>query len=827
MDVSGLVARVAWYRFCTTWHRRWAGYLTIAALVGLLGGLAMGAIAGARRTQSSFPSFLANSNPSDLTTIYNGADTGYDPTLVNTLAHLPHVTHLESVATLNTFEIGSNGAPVESVVANTVGSVDGLLLDQDRAFVSEGRLPDPLRRDEAVTTVAAARALGLHLGSVIRLGFYTQEQTLDPGYGTASVAPYLRADVTLVGVGVTNDSVVQDEFERSAGGLLLTPALTRELLECCANGTFSGLQLEHRSRDVAAVETEIENALPPDTGFYIRDSSVAEAKAERAIRPESIAFGVFGGIAALAALLIAAQVIGRQLRLGMDELETLRALGAGPSMTTSDGLLGIGAAVVAGTLLAGAVSIGLSPFAPIGPVRPVDPSAGIAFDWTVLGLGCLVLTVTLGAVALVLSYRRAPHRLALRSRRPGERDSTLARAAAASRLPVTAVAGIRFALSPGPRGNTVPVRSAILGATLAMVVVSATLTFGSSLHTLVTRPTLYGWNWDYALEPPGGGVTIDGSRARELLDHDPYVGAWTGVSFDNLRIDGLTIPVLGGEPNATISPPILSGHGLDAPDEIVLGATTLTQLHKHVGDTVDAGYGTLNTVTRLRIVGTATLPAVGAPQNQHVSMGTGALVSHLLIPGTGSSAGNAGPNAIFVRLPLGADPAASLASLQAVADALYSPTGGPVSVLSVQRPAEIANYRSMGTTPIVLGATLAAGALSALALTLMASVRRRRRELALLKVLGFTRRQVAVVVAWQSSVAVVIGIVIGVPLGVALGRFLWRLFANNIHVVPAPSVPTLSVALVAVGGLVLANLMAAIPGRIAGNTPTALLLRTE
>ncbi len=360
-----------------------------------------------------------------------------------------------------------------------------------------------------------------------------------------------------------------------------------------------------------------------------------------------------------------------------------------------------------------------------------------------------------------------------------------------------------------------------------MVVMAATLTFGSSLHTLVSRPALYGWNWDYALEPPGGGVTMDAQRAKPLLDRDPYVGAWTGVTFDTLRIDGLTIPVLGGEPNAPVEPPILSGHGLEAADEIVLGGTSLAQLHKHVGDTVDASYGTLTTVTRLRIVGTATLPAVGAPQNQHVSMGTGALVPHGLIPGTGSSSGLGGPNAIFVRLRPGADAAGSLASLRSVADALYSPANGPVSVLSVQRPAEIANYRSMGTTPILLGATLAAGALAALALTLMASVRRRRRELALLKVLGFTRRQVAVVVAWQSSVAVVIGTVVGVPLGVALGRFLWRLFANNIHVVPAPSVPTLSIALVGVGGLVLVNLMAAIPGRIAGNTPTALLLRTE
>ena len=48
-------------------------------------------------------------------------------------------------------------------------------------------------------------------------------------------------------------------------------------------------------------------------------TAVEEAKAERAIEPESIALGVFGAIAALAALLIAGQLIGRQIRFGADE----------------------------------------------------------------------------------------------------------------------------------------------------------------------------------------------------------------------------------------------------------------------------------------------------------------------------------------------------------------------------------------------------------------------------------------------------------------------------------------------------------------------------
>ena len=116
---------------------------------------------------------------------------------------------------------------------------------------------------------------------------------------------------------------------------------------------------------------------------------------------------------------------------------------------------------------------------------------------------------------------------------------------------------------------------------------------------------------------------------------------------------------------------------------------------------------------------------------------------------------------------------------------------------------------------------------SALGLTLAASVRRRRRDLALLKALGFTRPQLAVTIAWQASIAALVGIIVGVPVGIALGRWLWDLFARGIYVVPVSSVPVVEVVVVALGALVLANLVAAIPGRMAARTPTALVLRAE
>jgi ABC-type lipoprotein release transport system permease subunit len=150
-----------------------------------------------------------------------------------------------------------------------------------------------------------------------------------------------------------------------------------------------------------------------------------------------------------------------------------------------------------------------------------------------------------------------------------------------------------------------------------------------------------------------------------------------------------------------------------------------------------------------------------------------------------------------------------------------------MSVLSVQRPAEIVNYRTMGSTPALLGIGLAAGAVVALGLTLIASVRRRRRDFAVLRTLGFTGRQLGSAVAWQSSVAVAIGTIIRVPLGIIVGRSLWDLFAHEINAIPVPTVPVALVVLIVVGGVVLANIVAAVPGRIAARTPAALLLRAE
>jgi FtsX-like permease family len=854
------VLGVAWYRFRATLGSRWRGYLSVVLLIGLLGGVAMASVAAGRRTQSSYPTFLASTNPSDLTVSIgsNSPDAGsFDAAVTTAIARLPDLRRVDSLVSPAVVPLAADGAPslagLQSSFLQFVGSPGGMFFNEDRATVVAGRMADPARADQAVMTESAAQQARLHIGQVLPLGYYTAAQIASPGFGTPRVRPRLRVNVRLVGIVVLNRQVVQDDVDRASGFVIFTPALIRAATAASPGGHLTlapgapvlyGMQLDHGGRDVAAVERAFARVAPADSNYTFNAASRVVTEVEIAVKPESVAVGVFGAIAGLVALVIGILAISRQFRWESEDRQVLRALGAGPAAAVGGDLAGVLVAVVLGSLLAVAVAAGLSPLAPLGPVRPVYPSPGIAFDWTVLGTGLVVLACGLGAAAVALAYLGAPHRAA-RSARPATRGSGLARLAESAGLPVTGVVGVRFALEPGRGRTAVPVRSALLGAVLAVAVVVAALTFASGLSTLVSHPALYGWNWNYMLDTPNDVPPV----ARAMLGHDPEVAGWAGADIYPMDIDGQYVPSLVADPPSRVAPPILSGHGLTARNQIVLGSTTLALLRKHVGDTVYASLGTPKDFpgyippTRLAIVGTATFPAIGYSSliADHPSMGTGALFSAAIEPpalvraATSPDPNLNGPQYVFVRLRAGVSAAAGLASLQHIADAANKVIAADpnavgnthVFVLGVQRPAQIVNYRTIGATPIVLAAGLAAGAIAALGLTLTAAVVRRRRDLALLKALGFTGRQLRAAVSWQSTVAAVTGIAIGAPLGIILGRQLWILFARNVNAVPDATVPALSVFLVALGALVFANLAAAFPGHTASRSPTALVLRAE
>ena len=129
--------------------------------------------------------------------------------------------------------------------------------------------------------------------------------------------------------------------------------------------------------------------------------------------------------------------------------------------------------------------------------------------------------------------------------------------------------------------------------------------------------------------------------------------------------------------------------------------------------------------------------------------------------------------------------------------------------------------------PLVLSALVVAIAAAALAHTLLMAIRRRRRDLAVLKTLGFDRRQVLATVAWQATTFAAVALALGLPLGIAAGRWTWNLVADELGVVPEPVTPVPLILLVIPAAVVLANLVAVVPARVAATTRPALVLRAE
>lgn len=207
------VRRVWAYRARATFGLRWRAYLSLVLLIGLVGGVAMGALAAARRTQSSYEVYLASTNPSNLsvgTALYApalGFRTGYDGPLVRKISHLPHVRRAESYASMYIVPVRTDGQPTTAAFkANftVYGSVDGEFFNQDRATVVQGRMADPGKANEIVMSVGAAHALGLHVGQTVEWGAYANSQPSSGG--GPSGQPFLRRRLTLVGTVVLNNA---------------------------------------------------------------------------------------------------------------------------------------------------------------------------------------------------------------------------------------------------------------------------------------------------------------------------------------------------------------------------------------------------------------------------------------------------------------------------------------------------------------------------------------------------------------------------------------------------------------------------------------------
>ena len=219
----------------------------------------------------------------------------------------------------------------------------------------------------------------------------------------------------------------------------------------------------------------------------------------------------------------------------------------------------------------------------------------------------------------------------------------------------------------------------------------------------------------------------------------------------------------------------------------------------------------------MRVTGTAIFP----PLDDTIQLGVGAELTaggllSLAPPGV-----RLPPfNGVIVKFRDGVSPRQGIQALAARVD-----RSGPFVVSGPTTPADLVNFGQLQDLPLLLGLPLVLLALLTVAHLLLTSVRRRRRDLAVLRAIGFTAAQVRSTISWIAIALVAVALVIGVPVGAILGRLAWRLFGEQLGIVPVTVVPVASVAVLAVAGLVLARAIAVVPGVAAGRARPGNVLR--
>jgi len=795
--------------------------LTVALIGGLLGTVALGALAGARRTASAYGRYLASINASDVFVDIPGPSLPAIPRI----AALPGVRESSAWVGLAAYPVIHGRVDDSFAASDLVGSFNGELFRQDRMTVLAGRLPRLGSVGEIALTPAAAREFGVGVGGRVTWQFY--------GIRLPSGTPYPAGRSTFVVTGtVVVPPVLTDQFDDVPNAAVLPPAATARYLRGQFQYAWVGLRLTAGAAGIPALQSEIDGLHNSQLLFSIRRMDIVHNEVQQAIRPQAVALAVFGVLAALAMLVLVGQGLAQLLSRSAGEVSVLRAVGAARGQAALAAGLEGGIAVVAGVMLAVVGAYAVSPLAPVGPVRRFDPARGFEADPLVLAGGGAVLALVLLGVLAVLAWRAVRPA----GRKPAVRPSVIAVAAAAAGLPVPAVIGARHALERGSGPRPAAVRASLAGSAAAVTAVVMAAVFGASLNGLVSHPARYGWNWNLLIEAEGGYGNWKPAVMDHLVDHQPGVTGWSQFGFSQVLIDGREVPVMGLQREVgSVGPPTTSGHPVAGPGQIELGTSTLRQLGKQVGGQVRVGTG--KTARTLTIVGTVTLPSFGLIFADHVSLGRGALLPEstlLAIQDVTAGAPSqeaaaafpAFPSAVAIDMAPGTSAdARRLVSRIASAD----PDGQPGSTypLGPQRGAAILNAAQMGSQPLALAIGLAAAAVLAVALTVLASVRQRRRQLAVLKALGLRRGQLRAIVAWQVSIILVIAAAIGVPAGVAAGRWAWATFGGVVGFVPASIVPVLPVVLGFVALLAAGNLLALAPALIAARTPPAAALRAE
>jgi FtsX-like permease family len=824
---------VLWMRARAQLRGRVGANLFLALLVGLAGALVLAAAAGARRSEAALPRFLAANQTVDAAVYVPASSPSDDLSEARRrVGALPEVHQVFRATGWTT------GALILAVAdpadpsrwhrqLGTAALDPGGSVVFGRPIVVAGHLPNERRPGEVAVDEELAQRRHLRVGSRVRVGAFTSEQLGPAGEGRAVAPRGAVADLLVAGIiryprdllPVVTD---QESLLVNGGDLYLTPAYWRRYGPDIANyGIGLAVQLHNGQADLPQLRAGLRRLYGGEALAEGADASSGDkaitAATRRAIGLESAALAAFAVLTALAALLLVGQTIGRQVVVEAAEAPILRVLGMTRGQLVGVAVVRATPVAVAGSVLAVVGAVALSPATPLGVARRAEQDLGVAVDLPVLAVGAVAVIAGVLACAVLAGWRagRAPAGgLAVAEVAGAERPSRIAGTLAAAGLPPTAVTGTRLALEPGRGRTAVPVRSAVTAAAAAVCALTAAVTFGASLLNLVGDPAAYGVTWDVRV-----GNFAD-PRGAELADRklasNPAVAAYRGgLTGVGPLVEGRSVPVLSFTPGkGSLGPAVVEGREPTQPDEVALGGTSMRALGKRIGDTVVVSGA--RDPQRLRVVGRVIVNLGDA--SGVVAPGKGAIPHEdvwrrISPPGTPNN-----PSFFFVRLDPNTDRHRAIQQLQ---------RDFPDTVVFPLKQPDLTDLERVGYLPGLLAGLVALLALATVTHALVTSVRRRRRDLAMLKTLGFTRGQVSQTVAWQATTFALVAALFGLPAGIAGGRWAWRLVADQLGVSAGPVVPPAPVLAIAAGALLAANLAAAGPGWAAARIRPAIVLRSE
>jgi ABC-type antimicrobial peptide transport system permease subunit len=815
-----------------TWvevRARWRALASLALLLGLVGGVVLGAAAGARRTDTAYPRLRAWANASQLSVVPEGTGlTGY----YAALARLPQAA---AVAPEVLYDAGlppglRAGSPVVQAIASPDGSYGTTV---DRVKLLAGQMFGPRQPGAAVINQQLADIEHLSPGGTLRLAFIPS----DPVTTNEEFSKEFIVSFTVTGIAVFDSQIVSSVALASAPTALLSPpfaATAAPSTLCCQEAAVRLRPGADESRFTVAADQLAKQYAGTGGADDILNAADQVSATQRAIRPQAVALALFAALAALIALVVLTQLLSRQLTLDAAQYPVLRALGATRPVLLAVSLARLALVTGAGAALAVAVAVAGSPLMPVGPARLADPSPGISVDPLVLGAGFAAVVLLPLAILAPAAWRAAtraagPTGSSAISDRPSVLGAVLSRWGS-----VTGGLGVRMAFEPGRGSTAVPVRSALAATMVTVGAVAGALVFGASLVTLVSTPHQYGQNWDAELDL-GFGVA-PANLAGQMLRRDPAVTGYASGDYGLVSVKGTLVGAIGLDSPAAATRgdgyvTILAGRAPAGPGEIALGAKTMAAAHLRIGQEIPVVINhaavTGPPVTRtMRVVGEVILPAFSRGSFNPTDLGTGALLTaSVLSEPEQRSPCSSGTcyNYFLVRYRPGTDEASAAATLTALATRAGCPPGACL-VTSDQRPGDIRDYASVQDTPLVLVALLVVIAVATLAHVLLTGVRRRRRDLAVLKTLGLSRGQLLRLVAWQAGAFGCMALLVGLPLGVLAGRLAWAAFAGAAGIAPSPDIPVMLILLTIPAMLLISVLIAIWPGwRAARLRPASVL----